>query len=391
MNTFPEFFQFRCPTKLVYGVDLSKDFSAELEQIACQRFFVVSDKVLEKMGLLQPIVDGVSRAGKQVTGVFTEVPSDSGVAVIERCAAEAKQSGAEGMIAIGGGSVLDTAKGANILLSLGGSLVDDYSGAQTITRPLNPLIAIPTTAGTGSEVTEAIVIRDETSGAKLTFVDEHLLPTLAILDPELTVSMPPKITAATGMDALTHAIEAMASIQRAPASDALALQAISLIFENLLTAVKEPKDIAARGAMLTAASLAGIAFDHAKVGVVHAVAHTVGGMFHIHHGTANSIFLPYGMEYNFAQACSVYARMAAAVGAVRKSEEENARQMIQAVRRLQSDLEAASGLPQRFSAFKVTRKDLPTVAEAAVEDGASFQNPRPVEADALLPFLEQAL
>lgn len=393
MTALPEFFQFRCPTKITYGTGLSRDFSAELDALGVERLFIITDQILYNAGLVTPIADGLIAGGKNVVGIFKEVPSDSGVKVIEAAAAAAVQAGSDAIIAIGGGSVLDTAKGANILVSLGGNLVEDYSGAQTIGQALKPLIAIPTTAGTGSEVTEAIVILDEATQTKLTFVDEHLLPTLAILDPQLTVSMPPKTTAATGMDALTHAVEAMASIQRGPMSDALALKAIALLHENLVTAVREPGNLDARGAMLVAATLAGIAFDHAKVGVVHAVAHTIGAMFHVHHGTANSIFLPYGMEYNFEEAYAAYAQMAPSFGIVDLGAppEEKARKVIAAVRALRAELEASCGLPQSYSALNVTADRLPAIADGATADGASFQNPRPVEADPLLPFLERAL
>jgi alcohol dehydrogenase class IV len=389
----PEFFQFRCPTKIVYGQGLASDFSAELETLTLKRLFILTDAVLHKNGVAARVIEGLKAAGKEIAGVFTDIPSDSGIKVIEHCAALAIAAQGDALVAIGGGSVIDTAKGANILVSLGGNLIDDYSGAQTIGSPLKPLVAIPTTAGTGSEVTEAIVVLDEASNKKLTFVDEHLLPTLAILDPTLTVSMPAKTTAATGMDALTHAIEAMASIQKSPICDALAFEAIRAIHTYLLQAVAEPSNLEARGAMLVAATLAGIAFDHAKVGVVHAVAHTVGGMFHIHHGTANSIFLPHGMRYNFEEAYPAYARMASAFGISTNkfSEQDLAKQTVNAVLHLRADLEKACGLPQRFSVFGVTQDAVAAIAAGAAEDGAGFHNPRPVDADAIAPFIELAL
>lgn len=393
MSFDTEFFQFRCPTKITYGVGMAADFSAELDSLNVHRLFVITDAFLYKSGLVTPILDGLTAGGREVVGVFTDVPSDSGVRVIEKCAQEAIASEAQAIIAIGGGSVLDTSKGVNILLSLGGNLVEDYSGAQTIREPLKPLIAIPTTAGTGSEVTEAMVILDESSNTKMTFVDEHLLPTLAILDPSLTVSMPGKVTAATGMDALTHAIEAMASIQRGPMSDALALKAIALIAENLPIAVLEPDNLTARGAMLTAATIAGIAFDHAKVGVVHAVAHTLGGMFHIHHGTANSIFLPFGMEYNLEEAMGAYAQMAEALGVkgTGLSERERAVGSIAAVRALQADLEKSCGLSRTLSPFGVTKDHVAAIVDGAIADGASFQNPRELTLEDLSPLVERAI
>lgn len=386
-----DFFQFRVPTKIVFGVGLARDFLAELDAIPATKFIIVTDKVLTDLGVIQPIVDGLKKASREVTAIFNEVPSDSGIKVIEACAETAKMSGAEGIIAIGGGSVLDTAKGANILFSLGGDLVEDYSGAQTITEDLCPLIAIPTTAGTGSEVTEAIVVKDEVSETKLSFVDSHLLPNLAVLDPELTIGLPPKVTAATALDALTHAIESVMSVQRGPVSDALAFQAVKLIFENVETAVKEGKNIAARSHLLVASTLAGIAFNHAMVGVVHAVAHTVGAMFHVHHGTANGIFLPQGMEYNLDVRTEEIARLAPMMGVNPKGDSlTTALTCIESVKQLKSRLHQLCGLPTRFSEVGVKKEDLKRIAEKAPDDGSSFYNPREVKPKDLLPYLEKA-
>ena len=195
------FYQFHAPTKIIFNEGISKDFSQECELLGIQDLFLVTDKTLLDFGLIAPIVDGLHASGIRVVGQFSEVPSDSSVATVTSCAEAAKKVDAKSFLAIGGGSVIDTAKGANILFTLGGNLKADYSGAQTITQKLSPLIAIPTTAGTGSEVTEAIVIFDEESQTKISFVDSHLLPTLAVLDPELTLKLPAKLTAATGLDA----------------------------------------------------------------------------------------------------------------------------------------------------------------------------------------------
>lgn len=387
-----EFFQFRVPTKVVFGVGLAKDFSAELESIAATKFLLVTDKVLSDLKVIDPIIEGINNAGREVVAIFKDVPADSGVPVVEACAALAKSSGAEGIIAVGGGSVLDTAKGANILFSLGGNLVDDYSGAQTITQDLAPLIAIPTTAGTGSEVTEAIVIKDPVNAVKLSFVDSHLLPTLTVLDPELTVGLPPKITAATAMDALTHAIESVMSIQRAPIPDALAKEAIKLIFENLLPAVQDGSNIEARSALLVASNMAGIAFNHSMVGVVHSVAHTIGALFHVHHGMANSIFLPYGMEYNLEARATEIASLAPSMGLVNSGDAVTvAQNCIDAVKKLKIQMKEACGLPLGYAEVGVKESDLTLIAEKSPEDGSSFYNPRELNAEDLLPYLKKAL
>src|SRR3990167_3860335 len=169
------FYQFSVPTKIIHDVGIAKDFAHEVQLIGVNRLFVITDNFLKTSGLCDPILKSLEESGIEIAGIYSDVPPDSSVKTVETCAALAKECGAEGFLAIGGGSVMDTAKGANILFTLGGNLQEDYSGAQTITEDLSPLIAVPTTSGTGSEVTEAIVIYDETSRTKLSFVDSHLL------------------------------------------------------------------------------------------------------------------------------------------------------------------------------------------------------------------------
>ncbi|MBW1898739.1 MAG: iron-containing alcohol dehydrogenase, partial [Deltaproteobacteria bacterium] len=219
------------------------------------------------------------------------------------------------LIAIGGGSVIDTAKVANLLLVKGGK-VSDHMGAYLLdsNEKLHPAIFIPTTAGTGSEVTKVAVIADPDNDVKLPFAEEKFLPDLAILDPEVTVSMPGKLTAATGMDALTHAIEAYVDKEWSPASDALALHSIKLISSNILQACAKPKDLQARGAMLVGSFMAGVAFSHSMVGMVHGISHALGGVYHIPHGLANALILPEVMEYNLDAGIDRFADIATALG-----------------------------------------------------------------------------
>ncbi|MBU2489292.1 MAG: iron-containing alcohol dehydrogenase, partial [Proteobacteria bacterium] len=222
----PEFFEFHNPTKLVYGAGMALDLQPELAPLGVTRFFLVSDAIISGLGIVDKIINGLEEAGMEVCGTYLEVPQDAVLANVIECAEKAKAAGAEAIIAVGGGSVIDAAKGANILISVGGDLMEDYSGAQTLTQRLKPLVVIPTTAGTGSEVTQVAVIYDKENKVKNPFTDKFLLPTLAVLDPELSVSMPPGLTASTGMDALTHAVEAYLGIQNSPTSDYFALGAI---------------------------------------------------------------------------------------------------------------------------------------------------------------------
>ncbi len=386
------FFQFDCATKIIFSAGISKDFSAEIAALSLSKVLVITDKMLVDLGVIRPVIEGLKASGVEIVGIFKDVPANSELKVVKRCADEAIRLGAEGLVAIGGGSVLDTAKAVGILITHGGDLVADYSGAETLPGPLKPIIAIPTTAGTGSEVSHAAVILDETNHAKLSFVDRNLTPNLAVLDPELTVGLPPKLTAATAMDALTHAIESYTSIQANPMSDALAAKAIPLIRKNILRAVLHGEDLEARGALLTAATMAGIAFDHAMVGIVHGMAHATGGFVGIHHGTANSIFLPWGMEYNLEVCTDKYAEIADLLGVKTEdlSSEGAAIKGIEAFKRLREDLYQACGLPFRLRDAGVPENLLETIAEGAVNDGTSFYNPREVVKEAVLEKLRKA-
>jgi alcohol dehydrogenase len=391
-TVLPEFFEFHNPTKVVYGEGIATDLQAELAQLPARRYFVVSDGVIDGIGLLANVKAGLESAGVVVAGEFLDVPQNSEVKVVEACAEAAAECGADGWVALGGGSVMDTAKAANILLCEGGDLVQDHSGAQTLTRPLKPLVAIPTTAGTGSEVTMVAVVYDREARVKTPFTDKFLLPDLAVLDPRITVSMPPGLTASTAMDALTHAMEAYVGPQWSPHSDALAAEAIRLVFGSVEAATRQGNDLDARGALLIASNLAGIAFTHSMVGCVHGMAHSVGALCHVPHGVANAILLPHGLDYNFEEIKEKLAALAPAVGRATAgmAVERAAAQVIQAVRELTVRLNALGAIPLRLRDAGVPEQMLPEVAELTVMDGTSFYNPREVVAEDILDTLKRA-
>jgi alcohol dehydrogenase class IV len=380
----PLAFVFSSPTKIVYGEGVSADAGLEMSALGSRRPLLVTDAGVRAAGL----VDGVLKAlGKSCAGVFDEVPQDSGVHVVEKAAELARSAGADGVVSLGGGSVLDTAKGLALLLTEGGRLAD-YQGFQMLSRRQAIHVAIPTTAGTGSEATFAALIKDHQSHSKVLLFDAHLAPDVAILDPRLLASLPPRITAFTGMDALTHAVESLHSLQAEPFSDALALHAVRLIAGNLPACVERGRDLEARGRMLVAATLAGQAFTNAMVGVVHALAHTLGGRFGVPHGLANAILLPFGMEYNLRESAAHYARVAEAFGVRRAGlgEEQSARAAVQAVRELLVRL----GLPSKLREAGVPRAALSECGEAALSDGSIVYNPRPADAASLTELLEAA-
>jgi alcohol dehydrogenase len=381
-----DFFEFQSRTRVLYKSGLVNELGHEAGRLGT-RVLIVADQGVAQAGLLDRVRVGLGDVA--VVGVFAEVPPNSSVAVVERGAAYAREVGADLLVAVGGGSPIDTAKAIRILLTEGGKL-HDYEGYNVLERPLVPMIAIPTTAGTGSEVTAWAVIRDEAAHLKLAFSSVFLAPELAVLDPEMTRTLPPRLTAATGLDALTHAIESFVGTNANPISDSLALQAIDMIANNLRAATHLGEDLEARSQMLIASCIAGIAFSSGggSLGIVHALAHSVGGAFEVHHGTANAILLPHGMRFNSVAVPNRFSRIARALGvnAGGRAEEDVIADGVEAVRSLAVDCL----LPMRLREVGVPEDALPSIAETALGDAASFTNPRPITYDDAFGVLRAA-
>jgi alcohol dehydrogenase len=379
-------FVFWSPTKIVFGEKTALDVAMEMETLKCKKALIVTDKDLAKN---TDIPEKIRKAlGNLCVGIFSDVEADSGIHIVNHGGKLGKGLGADCLVSVGGGSAIDTAKGIAILLKEGGKL-QDYAGFQVLTRPQTPHIVIPTTAGTGSEVTYLAVIKDHQEGRKLIFGDYNILPNVAILDPKMTEGLPPGLTAATGMDAMCHAIEALHSLQREPMADGLALHAIRLIKEFLPRAVENGKDMTARGQMLIAANMAGAAFSNAQVGIVHALAHSVGAKFNVHHGLANSILLPACLRYN-ADACGdVYLDVLSALGVnvkgipPDKAGDVVADEIVEFTKKL--------GLPQRLRDAGVPEEGLKECSELALSDGAIVYNPKFIgESAEVLKVYQQA-
>jgi aldehyde dehydrogenase (NAD+) len=368
-------FLFNAPTRIVFGNCASADTGVELRGLGCSRALIVTDRFLREK---TPIVATIEKALRaSCVGVFCDVPPDSGVHVINAGAELGRARGADAVISIGGGSVIDTAKGIAILLKEGGSLLD-YQGFQVLTRRQTPHVAIPTTAGTGSEVTYVAVVKDHEKKQKLLFGDYHIIPDVAILDPALTLGLPPVLTATTGLDAFSHGLEAVSSAQREPIADALGLHAIRLITEFLPTAVKNGADIVARGQMLIAATLGGAAFSNAQVGLVHAIAHVIGARHGVHHGTANAIAMPHVIRFNNDEIADRYRLVAEAMGVDVRGMSDEAAGFAAAT--AIAEFVRASGLPTRLRDVGVPETDLAACAETAMSDGSIVYNAKPIMA-----------
>jgi alcohol dehydrogenase class IV len=383
-----DFFEFQLRPRVLYKAGLVAEVGHEIASLGAQRALIVADEGVLRAGLLDRVRAGLA-GSVEIAGVFSDVPPNSSVDVVERGAAYAREQGADLIVAVGGGSPIDTAKAMRILLTEGGGL-HDYEGYNLLSRPLVPMVAIPTTAGTGSEVTSWAVIRDQQAHLKLSFSSVFLAPDLAILDPEMTRTLPPRLTAATGMDALVHAIESFVGTNANPINDSLALQAIDMISNNMRDATYSGDDMEARGQMLIASCIAGIAFSSGggSLGIVHAIAHSVGGAFEVHHGTANSIILPYGMQFNSLAVPNRFARIARAMGVNSggRSEEDVIADGIDAVRLLAVDCD----MPARLRDVGVPEDALPAIAEAALGDAAIFTNPRPATYEDVLEVARSA-
>jgi alcohol dehydrogenase class IV len=377
MAGFKDFYQHAAPTRVIAGRDLLGSTGFEFKKEGAGRAFVVTDEVIRGTGLVERVEAGLSDGGVEVAGVFDGVPQDSSTDVVDRCAAAAEEAGADSFLAVGGGSVMDTAKVADAVFTHGGGARDQEGfflmprEDEGMGRPLElaALACIPTTAGTGSEVSMAAVIKDPEAKVKLEIADFPLFPRLAILDPESTRTLPPRVAAATGMDAIAHAIESYVSKQWSPHQDARALHALRLMRDNLERAVGTPEDEEARGNMLVAANLA-MAIE---LGSTHAMSHPVGALFGVPHGVANAIHLPHVIRFNAAGGPDIadrYGDVAEVLGVDRGAAVGDA--LAEHV----TELVARLGLPTRLSEVGVPESGIPQLVEGAMGDGTTLLNPR---------------
>jgi alcohol dehydrogenase len=372
-----DFYQYASPTRVIAGRDLIGSTGFEFQKEGARRVFVVTDAVIRGTGLVERAETGVTDGGLEVAGVFDDVPQDSSTEVVERCAAAAKEAGADSFLAVGGGSVMDTAKVADAIFTHGGSAREQEGFLlmpredEGMGRPLDvaPLACIPTTAGTGSEVSMAAVIKDPEAKVKLEIADFPLFPRLAILDPDATRTLPASVAAATGMDAMTHAVEGYVSTDWSPHQDARSLQALRMIRDNLERAVERgEEDEDARGDMLIAANLA----MTIALGSVHAMSHPAGAHFGVPHGVANAIHLPHVIRHN-AQGGAEIADRYRDVGEVFGIDDPDIGDALSAYI---TELVARLGLPTRLSQAGVPEEGIPALVEGAMGDGTTLLNPR---------------
>jgi alcohol dehydrogenase class IV len=397
--TFKDFYQFAAPTRVIAGRELIGSAGFEFAKEGAERVLVVTDEVLRGTGLVEAAEAGVADGGLEVIGVFDDVPQDSDTAVVMRCAEQAKKQGADSFLAVGGGSVIDTTKAANVIFSHGGT-IPDWEGVFGLPRerdgmgrplPLAPLGVIPTTAGTGSESSPVAVIKDSERGIKFVILDIPLAPDLAILDPQSTATLPAPVAAATGMDALTHAIEGVTSTEWSPHGDAYALQAIRLIRDNLERAVADTSDEDARGNMLIAANLAIAPTGFGATGITHSMSHPCGARYGVPHGVANAINLPPVIEYNAVAGEEVADQFRTAAELLGVDARGGGEQVGRALAEHVRELRARLGLPGRLSEVGVPEQGISQLAEDAMGEGSTLVNPREPSAEDFVELYHQAL
>lgn len=390
----PKYYEFSFPVKIISGHEALNNLPAELVQANVNRPMIITDPGVAKAGLSNVILNAFAESGITIGAFYDQTPPESSTLIVNELARVYRGKQCDCLIAVGGGSVIDTAKGVNILVTHGGDDVRDFRGAETLAGPLRPFYTVPTTSGTGSEATNSAVIADPEKGVKMLFVSEFLLPRAAILDSRMTLTLPPKLTAATGMDALTHAMESYISIQKNPMSDAYAFQAIKLIGSNLRKVTANPRDRDGRLALANASTMAGTAFSNSMVGCVHSMGHATGAVGHIPHGIAMNIFLPLGLEFNLPRCATGIGEMllplsGAEVYAATPAAERPAKTIAE-VRRMKDDLFALCGLPRTLKEAGVGREKMEQIAQLAINDASAMMNAMELTVPAARQILEKA-
>lgn len=391
----PQYFEFYNSVKILSGSQALENIAFELKQLNATRPMLLTNSMLTSVGLTGIVQEALRGSEITLGAIYEEIPPDSSIHVVNEVGRLFRAANCDSFIALGGGSVIDTAKGLHILITQETDDIMAYMGADIIRAGKRlPFVVIPTTAGTGSEATLVAVIAHPERHVKMEFTSYHLLPDLAVLDPRMTVSLPPRMTASTGVDALVHAIEGYTCIQKNPLSDAYAWAAIELIRDHLPRAVANGKDTEARMAMANASLMAGIAFSNSMVGLVHAIGHACGGVCKVAHGDAMTILLPHVMAYNLPMLGDLYGRLLLALAGPEvfagTPAAERGAKAIAVVQEMTRQLNQACGLPMRLRDVGVAETDLPAIARTAINDGALLMNPKEADLNDVTKILREA-
>jgi len=375
------------PTVNLMGAGAVAEVGNQTKILGGSKALVVTDKPLINAGIVKKVTDFLEKSGVEYV-IFDSVQPNPTVENVHEGVDLYKKENCDVIIAVGGGSPIDCAKGIGLVITNGGS-IKDYEGLDKSEKPMPPFIAVNTTAGTASEMTRFTIITDTDRHVKMAIVDWHVTPNVAINDPELMISMPVALTAATGMDALTHAIEAYVSTIATPVTDSAAIKAIELIGKYLRTAVANGENLEARDKMAYAEFLAGMAFNNASLGFVHAMAHQLGGFYDLPHGVCNAILLPHVERFNMIACPERFVDIAIALGENVKglSTMEAADVALEAIQRLSQDI----GIPFGLKELGVKEEDLPILAENAMKDACGLTNPRKATKEDIIQIFKNAM
>jgi alcohol dehydrogenase class IV len=383
-------FEFKVPDTIHAGIGCHERVAVEAARIGQGNVLVITDRNVRATPTAGKAVDLLSNAGL-LRGIFSDIPFEPTTTEVEKGLAALQEAKADTVVAIGGGSVIDTAKAVAVLATNGGTIVD-YKGVNKVKRPKLPLVAVSTTAGTGSEVTRYTIITDPVTSVKMVIIDPRLIPEVAIVDPLFTMTCSSLVTASTGVDALTHAIEAYVSVRSSTLTDLLALSAIRRIASSIRTAFSNGADLIARTRMHVAALEAGMAFSNSSVALVHGMARPIGAYFHKPHGISNSALLPYVMEWSLAGSLERYAEIAGALGVdtTGLKDLEAGQSAVAEVRAICRDLQipGLTGLgidPDKLMALA------PTMARDGLDSGSPANNPRVPTAEEIVELYRTAL
>ncbi len=380
-------FKFYIPAINLMGAGCLQEAAADIKGYGYRKALIVTDRVLNQIGVVAKLTALLAEHGIESV-VFDETKPNPTMANVESGLAMIKANGCDCVISLGGGSPHDCAKGIALVAANGGS-IQDYEGVDRSAKPQLPLIAINTTAGTASEMTRFCIITDDARHVKMAIIDKHVTPLMSVNDPELMLAKPAGLTAATGMDALTHAIEAYVSTIATPVTDASAIMAIQLIAKHLRTAVNQGDDLHAREQMAYAQFLAGMAFNNASLGYVHAMAHQLGGFYDLPHGVCNAVLLPHVQAYNAQVSAARLKEVARYMGVdvSTMNDEQGADAAIAAIKQLALDVKIPAGLAQ----LGVKADDFDILASNALKDACGFTNPKQASHEEIVAIFRAAL
>jgi alcohol dehydrogenase class IV len=381
-----EYFSFLMETKIMYGLGSADQLGKIISQKGSKRVILITDFGVKKAGIVEKIQNDLKEHGID-NELFEEIEVSSSTETVDKGADRIKQENYDLIVSIGGGSSIDTAKAIAVVVTNGGKCID-YAGINKVKKSPMEVIALPTTAGTSAEITDVAVIADRSQNARIGIRSPYVVPSLAILDPLLTITMPPHITASTGMDALSHAIESYTNTFTEAPTEVLALEAIRKIGAHLCHAVANGNNLEARDNMLMGSLLAGLAFRNTRTGLLHAITGPFCGYYEVPHGVANSVLLPYVMDYNLKGNFDKFANIASVLGFATAgfSRREAAQASVRAIRQLLVDV----GLPTSFKGIHLDQKFIPEIASKSMKSGNISINPRTPKVEDIIAICEKS-